>query len=72
MPKLDMSPSAIRRRLEQAAELSDLSVARAMEGKVNLSPAAVSARLRTVAHLRSLGLRLQRAGRAAEGSPPRK
>jgi hypothetical protein len=70
MPKLDMSPRAVRRRLEEAAALSDLSVFRALEGKVNLSPTAVSARLRTVAQLRTLGLRLQRAGRAADRIDP--
>jgi hypothetical protein len=60
----DMSPAAVSRRLELAAALSDLSVARALEGKVSLQAAAVSARLRTVAQLRKLGLRLQAAGRA--------
>ena len=68
MAKLDMSPEAVTRRLRDAAALSDLSVTRAMEGKVSLAPAAVSARLRTVARLRSLGLRLQRAGAAADGT----
>jgi hypothetical protein len=70
MSKLDMSPRAVSRRLAEASAVSDLSVARAMEGKVSLAPAAVSARLRMVARLRTLGLRLRRAGRAAEGSGP--
>ena len=71
MTTLDMSPHAVRRRLREAAAASDLSVSRAMEGKVSLDPIAVAARLRTVASLRALGLRLQRAGRAAEPGDPR-
>jgi hypothetical protein len=46
--------------------LSDLSVERALEGTVSLAPAAVSARLRAVSEMRDLGLRLRRAGRAAD------
>ena len=63
---LDMSPSAVTARLRRASELSDLSVARAGEGKVSFEPAAVSARLRMVSQMRELGLRLRRAGAAAD------
>ena len=65
--RLDMSPAGVTSRLRRAAALSDLSVARALEGKVSLEPQAVSARLRTVAQLRRLGLSLRQAGRAADG-----
>lgn len=62
---VDMSPAAVSARLRRASELSDLSIARAGEGKVSMEPAAVSARLRMVSQLRELGLRLRRAGAAA-------
>jgi hypothetical protein len=67
-PPLDMSPEAVSRRLRQAAALSDLSIARAGEGKVSLDPEAVTARLRAVSQLRALGLRLRRAGAAADAA----
>jgi hypothetical protein len=63
---LDMSPAAVTARLRRASELSDLSISRAGEGKVSFEPAAVSARLRMVSQLRELGLRLRRAGAAAD------
>jgi hypothetical protein len=63
---LDRSPAAVSARLRWASELSDLSIARAGEGKVSFEPAAVSARLRMVSQLRELGLRLRRAGAAAD------
>jgi hypothetical protein len=64
--ELDMSPAAVSERLKRAAALSDLNVARALEGKVSLEAAALSARLRTVAQLRRLGLSLRKAGQAAD------
>jgi hypothetical protein len=64
--KLDMTAAGVTSRLRRAAALSDLSVARALEGKVSLEPQAVSARLRAVSQLRRLGLSLRQAGRAAE------
>jgi hypothetical protein len=63
---VDMTPQAVSERLRRASALSDLSIARAGEGKVSMEPSAVSARLRTVSQLRTLGLRLRRAGAAAE------
>jgi hypothetical protein len=61
-----MTAHAVSERLRKASTLSDLSIARAGEGKVSMEPSAVSARLRTVSQLRTLGLRLRRAGAAAE------
>ncbi|MBI4618073.1 MAG: hypothetical protein HY720_31005 [Planctomycetes bacterium] len=62
MTGVDMTPTAVTRRLRELALLCDLSPARRLATKIDMSPAAVSRRLRKVSEMRDLRRWLAMAG----------
>ncbi|MCC7535559.1 MAG: hypothetical protein IT379_05075 [Deltaproteobacteria bacterium] len=59
------APSTVEARLREASRLSDLSIGRRLEAKLDMSPAAVEARLREAAELLRTCEKLAAFGHAA-------
>jgi hypothetical protein len=60
--KPDMSPRAIRERLQAASRMSDLAPEKRLDAKIDLSPAGVTKRLREASDLLRTCQALSKAG----------
>ena len=63
MTPRDLTPTAVSRRLREAAAASRLARGERLSAKIDMSPGAVAARLRKASALRDFCLTLARIGR---------